>query len=304
MTDSAPSAGRRMLLVHAHPDDETIATGVTMARYVAQGVAVTLVTCTLGEEGEVLLPELERLAAHHDDELGSHRQQELAAAMAILGVTDHRFLGGPGRWRDSGMMGTDANSRDDAFWRADLVEAAAELVSVVRETRPQVLVTYDSFGGYGHPDHIQAHRTAMYAAQLAAAPAFRPELGPVWDIAKIYWTALPRTYIQQGIDALIAAGQTAFFGVQSADELPFLVPDELVTTVVEEIDLEPLKMAALRAHASQVEADSAFFQMADLVGPQAFGTEFFSLVKGTLGTASRGDDGRERDLFDGVAPGT
>ncbi|MGZ4633400.1 MAG: N-acetyl-1-D-myo-inositol-2-amino-2-deoxy-alpha-D-glucopyranoside deacetylase [Actinomycetes bacterium] len=302
MSDSDPPADRRMLLVHAHPDDETIATGVTMARYVAEGAAVTLVTCTRGEEGEVLLPELEKLAAHHDDELGPHRVQELAAAMRVLGVTDHRFLGGVGRWRDSGMMGTQANNRDDCFWRADLLEASAELCAVVRETRPQVLVTYDTFGGYGHPDHIQAHRTAMYVAQLAAAPAFRPELGPAWDVQKIYWSALPRTYVQQGIDALIAAGKTAFFGVDSADDLPFLVDDELVTSVVEAVDYEPLKMAALREHASQVEQDSAFFQMAQLVGPEAFGTEFFCLVKGTLGTASRGDDGRERDLFDGVTP--
>ena len=237
MSDPGPMAARRMLLVHAHPDDETIGTGVTMARYADEGAHVTLVTCTRGEEGEVLVPELEALAAHHDDELGEHRQEELAEAMRRLGVTDHRLLGGPGRWRDSGMIGTEPNDRPDSFWRADLREAATELVAVIREVRPQVLVTYDDFGGYGHPDHIQAHRVAMYGAQLAAAPSYRPDLGEAWAIPKIYWTAIPRSFIQQGIDALVAAGESGFFGVTSADEFPFAVDDELVTSVVDGIRL-------------------------------------------------------------------
>ncbi|MGZ4615989.1 MAG: N-acetyl-1-D-myo-inositol-2-amino-2-deoxy-alpha-D-glucopyranoside deacetylase, partial [Actinomycetes bacterium] len=141
-------APRRMLLVHAHPDDETIGNGATMARYAASGTHVTLVTCTLGEEGEVLVPHLASLAADQNDELGQHRIGELATAMEALGVTDHRFLGGPGRFRDSGMMGLPTNERRDCFWQADLEQAARLLVEVVRETRPQVLVTYDENGGY------------------------------------------------------------------------------------------------------------------------------------------------------------
>jgi N-acetyl-1-D-myo-inositol-2-amino-2-deoxy-alpha-D-glucopyranoside deacetylase len=291
---------RRILLVHAHPDDETIASGVTMARYVEEGAAVTLLTCTRGEEGEVLVPELEHLGAAHDDELGPHRVGELERAMAVLGVTDHRFLGGAGRWRDSGMMGLPTNDRPEAFWRADLLEAAADVAAVVRETRPQVLVTYDTFGGYGHPDHIQAHRVAMYGAQLAAAPVFRPALGPVWDVAKIYWSAIPRTYVQEGIDRLVKAGKSSFFGVDSADELPFLTDDELVTAAIDGRAFEPRKMAALREHRTQVDLDGPFFALAEEVGPDAMGREFFSLVKGTPGTRLDGD-GRETDLFDGVA---
>ena len=168
-----------------------------MAKYVAQGRGVTLVTCTAGEMGEILVPELEHLAADKEDGLGEHRRGELDDAMKELGVTDHRFLGGFGKYRDSGMAWHDdgyAIPADDihenAFWHADLREAADLLVEVIREVRPQVLVTYDEFGNYGHPDHIQAHRVATYAAALAAVPSYKPDLGEPWDIAKIYWSAM------------------------------------------------------------------------------------------------------------------
>jgi N-acetyl-1-D-myo-inositol-2-amino-2-deoxy-alpha-D-glucopyranoside deacetylase len=175
---------RRLLLVHAHPDDETINNGITMARYVSEGAHVTLITCTLGEQGEVLVPELAHLAADQTDQLGRHRIGELDAAMKELGVTDHRFLGEPGKYRDTGMIydefgnaAVPPQTRPDSFWQADLLAAAGDLVAVIREIRPQVLVTYDTYGGYGHPDHIQAHRVATYAAALAAAPSYREDLG-------------------------------------------------------------------------------------------------------------------------------
>jgi N-acetyl-1-D-myo-inositol-2-amino-2-deoxy-alpha-D-glucopyranoside deacetylase len=154
---------RRLLLVHAHPDDESIATGATMARYAAEGAHVTLVTCTLGEMGEIIPPALRHLAP---DQLGEYRVGELKAACAELGVADHRFLGGRGRWRDSGMMGTPPNNDPRCFWRADVDQAAAVLLDVIREVDPQVIVTYDANGYYGHPDHIQAHRVAWRAYQL------------------------------------------------------------------------------------------------------------------------------------------
>ncbi len=204
MTDSP---AQRLLLVHAHPDDETIGTGATMAKYVAEGRGVTLVTCTGGEMGEILVPELEHLAADRDDRLAEHRRGELDEAMRLLGVTDHRFLGGFGRFRDSGMQwhadghaipGDDVH--ENAFWNADLTAAADLLVELIRELRPQVLVTYDQFGMYGRPDHIQAHRVAMYGAQLAAVPSDRHDLGEPWDIAKIYWTAMPESRMRERID--------------------------------------------------------------------------------------------------------
>src|SRR5512135_2504470 len=171
-TDTATDTGdRRLLLVHAHPDDETIGTGATMAKYAAEGARVTLVTCTRGEQGEIVAGDLAHHASGAQDTLGEHRIDELAAACAALGVPDHRFLGGAGRWRDSGMMGTSAKSRPDAFWNADLAEATGELVAVIRQVRPQVVVTYDERGGYGHPDHIRAHDVTMLAVDAAADPA-------------------------------------------------------------------------------------------------------------------------------------
>jgi N-acetyl-1-D-myo-inositol-2-amino-2-deoxy-alpha-D-glucopyranoside deacetylase len=291
---------RRLLLVHAHPDDETIGTGAIMAKYAADNVLVTLITCTLGEEGEILVPGLEHLAADKDDGLGQHRIGELAAAMEALGVTDHRFLGGPGRWRDSGMMDTPANERPDCFWRADFDEATREAVAVMREVRPQVVVTYDEIGGYGHPDHIQAHRVAVAAFDKSGDPSYAPELGEPWQPTKLYYTALPKSMLQLGIDALRATGDTEFFGgVDSAEDLPFGVPDEQVTTEIDARDYLDAKTAAMRAHKTQIAVDGPFFALSNNIGQKTFGTEFFTLVKGSLG---RHDDatGREADLFAGL----
>ena len=293
---STPAAARRLLLVHAHPDDETTGTGATMARYAAQGTHVTLVTCTLGEEGEVLVPELAHLAAAEGDQLGGYRYHELSLAMRELGVTDYRLLGGPGRWRDSGMMGLPANDTPRAFWQADLEDATRELVAVVRELRPQVLVTYDENGGYGHPDHIQSHRVAMAAVDAAADPAFAPETGDPWAVPKVYWNVLPRSAIQRGIDIMIEAGESNFFGVTSADELDFVVDDELVTAVLDGSQWLARKISAMRAHASQIAADGPFFTLMDRVGEDAFGHEFFQLVRGERGPG----DGPEADLFAGL----
>ena len=208
MTSSVEAtAARRLLLVHAHPDDETITSGATMAQYAAAGAAVTLVTCTLGEEGEILVPELEQLAANQADQLGGWRIAELAQAMRELGVSDHRFLGGAGRFRDSGMMSTPANEHPRAFWRASqdrsvFYEAVLALVEVIRSTRPQVVVTYDDFGGYGHPDHIMAHRVTMAAVEAAAQPAYASAGGEPWTVAKLYWTTMPRSVMAAGLQAL------------------------------------------------------------------------------------------------------
>jgi N-acetyl-1-D-myo-inositol-2-amino-2-deoxy-alpha-D-glucopyranoside deacetylase len=290
-----------MLLVHAHPDDETINNGATMARYVAEEAQVTLLTCTLGEEGEVLVPELELLGPEHADQLGGYRISELRAAMDALGVTDSRFLGGPGRYRDSGMMGTPANDKARAFWNADLDEAIGHAAAVVREVRPQVVVTYDENGGYGHPDHIQAHRVAMGAVAAAADPAYRPDLGEAWDVAKVYWCCMPRSVLQAGIDALAAAGDDTFFeGVTDAAEIPFSVPDDQVTAAVDGGSFGSHKEAAMRAHPTQILVDGPFFALSNRFGQQMLGVEYYRLVKGERGPSGSGKHGWEDDLFAGL----
>ncbi|MEV7870200.1 N-acetyl-1-D-myo-inositol-2-amino-2-deoxy-alpha-D-glucopyranoside deacetylase [Streptomyces sp. NPDC088124] len=288
---------RRLLLVHAHPDDESINNGATMARYAAEGALVTLVTCTLGEEGEVIPPELAHLAAGRDDRLGLHRLGELAEAMSELGVTDHRFLGGPGRFRDSGMMGLEQNDREGAFWGTGVDDAAPHLVEVVREVRPQVLVTYDPDGGYGHPDHIQAHRVAMRAAELAADPAYRPELGAAHAVDKIYWNRVPRSVAEEGFARLRAAGAD-FPGIAEIEDIPGVVTDEEITAAVDGAPYARQKAAAMRAHATQIAVDGPFFALSNDLGQPIFAAEYYELVHGTSG-APTGE--WESDLFAGIA---
>ncbi|MGW7196975.1 N-acetyl-1-D-myo-inositol-2-amino-2-deoxy-alpha-D-glucopyranoside deacetylase [Streptomyces chryseus] len=285
---------RRLLLVHAHPDDESINNGATMARYAAEGAGVTLVTCTLGEEGEVIPPALAHLAADRDDTLGAHRVAELAAAMKELGVTDHRFLGGPGRFRDSGMMGAPQNHREGAFWSAPVDEAAAYLVEIIRSVRPQVLVTYDPDGGYGHPDHIQAHRVAMRAADLAVEPDFRPDLGTPHAIAKIYWNRVPRAYAQDGF-ARLRAATVSFPGTGAVDDIPGVVDDAVITTEIDGTAYAAAKTAAMRAHATQIAVEGDFFALSNNLGQPVLITEYYQLVRG-----ERPAGGRESDLFAGV----
>ncbi|MBG0815084.1 N-acetyl-1-D-myo-inositol-2-amino-2-deoxy-alpha-D-glucopyranoside deacetylase [Planomonospora sp. ID82291] len=297
---------RRLLLVHAHPDDETIGTGATMAKYAAEGAHVTLVTCTLGEEGEVIPPELAHLAADRDDTLGAHRVGELAAACAALGVADHRFLGGAGRWRDSGMMGAASNHRPNAFWQADLDEAAGELVKVIREVRPQVLVTYDANGFYGHPDHVQAHRVSWRAFELAGDPAFGE--GEPWRIAKFYFTAMARSAIRRATEVMRETG--AAFRIAEVEDLPYGCADEDVTTEIDAREHVGAKLEAMRAHATQISVDPPWFALSNGVGQQAFGVEQYILRRGVPGPAGPGapvESGgigepydREDDLFAGI----
>jgi N-acetyl-1-D-myo-inositol-2-amino-2-deoxy-alpha-D-glucopyranoside deacetylase len=281
--------GFRVLLVHAHPDDETINNGATMAMYAALGASVTLVTCTRGEEGEVLIPELSHLAANATDSLGQHRVTELALAMKELGVADHRFLGeGLTLFRDSGMMGTEPNNRPDVFWQADIEEASDLLVRIIDEVKPHVLITYDEFGGYGHPDHIQAHRVAMRAAEKSA-----------WDIPKIYWNVMPISVIQEGIDAMKGI-DSDFWGAEKAEDLPFAKDDSFVHALVDGNAYVEKKMSAMRAHATQIAVDGPFFALSNNVGLQVWGNEYYTLVKGEKSSPFN-EKGYESDLFAGIS---
>ena len=284
-------AEKRLLLVHAHPDDETINNGVTMAKYAVEGVHVTLVTCTRGEEGEVLVDSLKNLASDKDDKLGDHREIELKDAMIELGISDFRFLGSPNKkWRDSGMLGAPQNERNDVFWQSDLDEAANELVKVILEIKPQVMITYDEFGGYGHPDHIKAHRVAMRAAEISANQG--------WQITKIYWNTMPRSVLQTSMDKMKEVG-SEFFGAESADEMPFAKDDELVTSVVKAQEYVPQKLAAMKAHATQISVDGPFFALSNNLGLSVWADEYYTLVKGEI-SPPFDENGRELDIFAGV----
>jgi len=296
---------RRLLLVHAHPDDESIGTGATMAKYAAEGVGVTLVTCTGGERGEILVPELTHLAHDQEDKLAEHRRGELADAMRALGVADHRFLGGFGRYSDSGMVWHEdghAVIGDDvprnAFWNADLTEAADLLVEVIREVRPQVLVTYDQFGHYGHPDHIQAHRVATYAVDLAAVPTYRLDLGQPWEIAKIYWISRSEGRWRRGLRALRDAGDTTTFeGLDPDGPLPMATPDADLAAEIDATAHAEQKKAALLAHRTQIQVDGRFFALSNHLGDEVLGIESYRIAKGT---PAPGADGLETDLFAGL----
>ena len=275
---------KRALFVHAHPDDETINNGATMAQMVEDGVTVTLITCTRGEEGEVLVPELSHLASSAEDKLGAHRVIELANAMKELGVKDHRFLG---NYRDSGMMDTPQNQHPDCFWRAEVDEAARKLALIIDEIRPQVMVTYDENGGYGHPDHIQTHRVAMRAAELAT-----------WQIQKIYWNIMPKSVVQRGMDAMKDQG-SEFFGAENVDDLPFVKDDSFVSAVIHAPNQVDKKMAAMKAHATQISLDGPFFALSNNLGVQVFADEYYTLVKGEKG-APFNTDNLETNLFAGI----
>ncbi|WP_353649903.1 N-acetyl-1-D-myo-inositol-2-amino-2-deoxy-alpha-D-glucopyranoside deacetylase [Nakamurella sp. A5-74] len=297
---------RRLMLVHAHPDDETSSTAATMADAMATGGQVTLVTCTLGERGSVVLPELLHLHHEQDDGLGPHRLGELAAAMGALGVTDFVRLGGDGRWSDSGMVDTDeglATVGDDvpenAFWNADLLEAATELVALIRDRRPQVLITYDEKGGYGHPDHVQAHRVAMYATALAGALTFRPDLGAAWTIQRVLWTAIPASAMRMMIAGARAAGEEFFagFDLESDAIPPMCVADEYIAVKVDGSAYRRQRFAALRAHRTQIPADSFFFWGEhEESGVAVFAAESFTLAAGSAPPPGA------TDVFAGLLP--
>ncbi|MGW0575060.1 N-acetyl-1-D-myo-inositol-2-amino-2-deoxy-alpha-D-glucopyranoside deacetylase [Streptomyces sp. NPDC002920] len=279
---------RRLLLVHAHPDDESINNGATMARYAAEGARVTVVTCTLGERGEVIPAELRHLAGAA---LGAYRLGELTAAMAELGVTDFRLLGGAGRYGDSGMMGLPDNDDPACFWQADVDEAAAVLVPVILEVRPQVVVAYDDNGGYGHPDHIQAHRVALRAVELAA------EAG--WTVPKVYFNRVPRSVAEAAFARLQSELPGLPFAKSAAvDDVPGVVPDERITTEIDGTAYATAKAAAMRAHATQIEVapGERHFALSNELAQPLFTTEYYELVRGDAGDG----DGPETDLFAGL----
>ena len=264
-----------LLCVHPHPDDESIACGGVLARAAAEGVTTVVVTCTAGEEGENLA----------GIDLGGvplveHRRRELADAVAILGVTRHHQLG----YRDSGMAGTPANEHPDCFHRADLEEAALRLAAIVRAERPDAVVSDDVNGTYGHPDHIKAHHVTVRAVALAADPdADVP--GAPHAVARRYVHTFSRGRLVAAHAALLAEGLSSPFGDEAEPE-PFGVDDALVTTRVDVSAHVGIKLAAMRAHASQIGEDSFFMNVPDTMVDAFMGLEEFILEEGDVTTAT------------------
>jgi N-acetyl-1-D-myo-inositol-2-amino-2-deoxy-alpha-D-glucopyranoside deacetylase len=295
----------RLLFVHAHPDDETITNGVTIAHYVARGAQVQVVTCTLGEEGEVIGDQWAQLAVDHADQLGGYRIGELTAALDALGVGAPVYLGGPGRWRDSGMAGAEPRDRrgSQRFADADERETVGALVAIIRAMRPHVVVTYDANGGYGHPDHIQAHRVTV--AAVAAAGSSGDHSGQPWSVPKLYWTVIARSAFTAGWEALGPGDVRAEWVIPPADddysafqELGY--PDDEIDAVIDAPEALPAKQAALAAHATQltVGPTGRALALSNNLALPIVAQEHYILAAGAPG--ERDERGWETDLLAGL----
>jgi N-acetyl-1-D-myo-inositol-2-amino-2-deoxy-alpha-D-glucopyranoside deacetylase len=284
----------RLLFVHAHPDDETLTTGATIAHYAARGAQVRVVTCTLGEEGEVIGDRWAQLAVDKADQLGGYRIGELTAALNALGVDEPVFLGGAGRWRDSGMEGTPPRGRQ-RFIDADLGEAVGALVAIIRELRPHVVVTYDPQGGYGHPDHIHSHEVTMAAVAASAGDDYP---GSRWTVPKVYWSVMATSAMAEGLNAI---GDLPPDWIKlPVDEVPFGYPDDAIDAVMDVPDQLPAKVASMRAHETQVSVapDGRSFALSNNIAFPIAAIEHYILASGTPG--ERDARGWETDLLAGV----
>lgn len=307
---------RTLMTVHAHPDDETIGTGGLMAKAVRDGHRVVLVTCTRGELGEIVAPDMDTPDNHR--RLGEIRAAELEAAMGELGVSEWESLG----YRDSGMMGTDGNRDPRAFWRADLDEAAGRLTWFVRRYRPDVMTTYNDFGGYGHPDHIRTHDVAVRAFARAGDPAWYPEqlapehggAGPAagdgglapWTPAKLYEQAIPASVRDAMRERMEALGESSFWS-EPADASPeqlaefharmakMLVPDESITTWIDVSDVLDRKWAAIWRHVTQMSPTSPFLRFGQDAWREFWAREAYILRESRVATQNP-----ESDVFAGL----
>ena len=307
-----------LMTVHAHPDDETIGTAGVMAKAVAEGKRVVLVTCTRGEMGEIVVPDLDTPDNHR--RLGELRALELERAMGHLGVTEWQNLG----YHDSDMMGRPGNRDPRSFWQADLDDAARRLVWLIRRYQPDVVTTYNDFGGYGHPDHIRTHDVTVRAFARAGDAAWYPEqLGPEhggsgpsvadgglapWTPSKLYEQAIPASTRDAMRERAESLGKPSFWAPPagaSPEQLAefeaymakMLVPDESITTWVD-ISGEPIdrKWAALHEHVSQIAPDSSFMLLGLDGWRAAWAREAFILRESTVET-----ERPESDLFAGLS---
>jgi N-acetyl-1-D-myo-inositol-2-amino-2-deoxy-alpha-D-glucopyranoside deacetylase len=287
----------RLLFVHAHPDDESLSNGATIAHYTARGAQVHVVTCTLGEEGEVIGDRWAELAVDHADQLGGYRIVELTEALRALGVGAPIYLGGAGRWRDSGMQGT-APRRRPRFIDADEREAVGALVAIIREQRPHVVVTYDPNGGYGHPDHVHTHNVTTAAVACAGTTDYP---GEPWTVPKFYWSVFAVSAFEAGVDALDGDDLWPEWKVPPAEDIEFGYSDKDIDAVVEAAsEARAAKTAALAAHATQVVVGPTgrACALSNNMALPILGSEHYVLAVGSAG--DRDERGWETDLLAGL----
>lgn len=272
-----------LLAFHAHPDDETTSTGGVLARCADAGEQVVVVTATDGAEGEIHnYPNPEEIKPR----LAEMRAEEISKALAILGVPHHEFLG----YRDSGMMGTAGNGHSDSFWQADFMESTGRLVRLLRRYRPEVVVVYDPFGGYGHPDHIQVHRVGTAAFFGASDRARFPveEEEELWEPAKLYWSTWPRSRVRAFAKLRHQAGLIS--EEEAARMAEGGTPDEDITTTIDIAQWLERKYQALRAHRTQIPEDWWMLQVPEQNQPALFGRETFQRVFSRVEAPYREDD--------------
>jgi len=276
-----------LMAVHAHPDDECMMTGGVLARYRAEGARTILVTCTDGAVGEIADPALAT-----PENLAEVRAGELDASARILGVSRLVQLG----YRDSGMAGTADNDNPASFNKANFDEAVEKVVRLVRAERPQVLVTYDENGGYGHPDHVRAHQVAVAAFQAANDPAKYPDAGEPFASSRLVYGVIPRSAFQRMAERIKAAG-IEWPGREStegeAERRPFGVEDERVTTTVDVSQFVQTKFDSLHAHKTQLGTMAFFLGLPRPILDELFAHETFQIVEGPT-------EGAATDLFGGL----
>ncbi|GER90592.1 mycothiol S-conjugate amidase [Dictyobacter vulcani] len=280
------------MAVHAHPDDEVFGTGGTFARYSEQGVRTVLVTATMGEEGEIVDPALDEQAKEAMfPRLAEVRQQELKKSVEALHIQESRLLG----YRDSGMAGRESNQHPDSFHQANFAEAVKRLVALIREFKPQVLVTYDAFGSYGHPDHIQANRITNAAFDAAGEPRCYPELNlPAWQPSRLYYTAMPRSFFVQAVKAAQESGEPGPWNNPEMNTDIMGTPDEQISVRIDVRKYIDNKIQALTAHKTQIAPDNFVFTTPVEQRDQFLGYEHFVLARSAINSHA-GE--LEQDLF-------
>ena len=289
MTAAPRGEGLRFMAVHAHADDESITMGGTLATLAARGVEVCNVTMTDGELATIVAEDMPEETTR--PRLAEIRRQEMRLAGEILGVHRVELLG----YHDSGMAGTETARRPEAFSMQPIDEVAERLTGLIRQFRPHVLVTYDGYGGYGHPDHIQTHRAALVAVEAAHQAKVFPEAGPPWRVEKLYYTAIARSTLHRAVEMALAAGMPHPFDGADVEELEFGTPDEAVTTRVDVRDGLEAKQAALRAHHSQISESFPLLSLGVDVQRQLFGEEHYQLALSRVPISLP-----ETDLFAGI----